>query len=139
MLYVVVVVIVVVVVVVVVVVDVVVVTVVVVVVVTIVVVDATVVVVVVVVVDVPVFVFADCLFIRSLDISQLDFVTFLVAETISKLDLPSSWKICFLRPLPFDEDLFFLFTGQIPFDLSVPHSDMWVPEFDLILLEPSAK
>ena len=136
MLYVVVVVTVVVVVVLVVVVVVVVVTVVVVVVVTIVVVNVTVVVVIVVV---PAFVFPDCLFIRSLDISQSDFVTFLMTEKISNVVLPTIWKIGLRRPLPFVEDLFFLFTGQIPFDLSLPHSDMWVPELDLILLEPSAK
>ena len=81
---------------------------------------------------------ADCLLIRSLGISQSDSVTFFVAKNMSKLDLFSSWKIAFRRPLPF-EDLFFLFTGQIPFDLSVPHSETWVPGLDFILLEPSAK
>ena len=102
-----------------------------------------VVVVVVVEVDVDVLVSADCcctctcLLIRISGVLKLDSVTFSVAKTLSK-SLSLCWKIGFRRLLPF-KDLFFLFTGQIPFDLSVPHSETWVPGLDFILLEPSAK
>ena len=92
----------------------------------------------VVVVEVVVEVVVDCcLLTRKLDVLKLVSVPFFVPKNTSKLDL-FSWKIGFRRPLPF-EDRFFLLTGQIPFDLSVPHSETWVPVLDFILLEPSAK
>ena len=69
-----------------------------------------------VVVDVPAFAFADCLLFRNFDISQSYFVSFLVVDNRSRLDLPSILKIGFRRVFPF-VDLFFLFRGQIPFDL----------------------
>ena len=102
-----------------------------------------VVVVVVVEVDADVLVSADCcctctcLLLRVSGVLKLNSVTFSVAKTLSK-SLSLCWKIGFRRLLPF-EDLFFLFTGQIPFDLSVPHSERSVAELDCILLAPSTR